>query len=387
MTNQVKAKSNEVIKNKEGVKGMKTKINEELRVIKQTDLKIDNEMTIRGIIINKLLGGESGFLKKEFDTYDNVIETLIAEIHLILLEDMRHIVLDMIDELEQENIAKAEKLCDRYFKTVKKIAFKQIKKIEIKAKNGLIEVLKGRAIDIAMLKIDNCYWDISNPLEGLDSIITDLPEYQYFYNEVLDRERKLDLEERVMEDLAYELEYNEDYVIGYDDDKPKIILDDEYYYNNLDFYEENHKDYEFITARKRLLDGEYVLELLYSDSYKDLMDELNVKIFDIAMLIIDNCYLDTTEELEALDSIMVELPEYQDFYNEVINRETKIELEEGIMEDLVIELKYKEDYIIGYKGDKPKIIINARYYDKNRADYGVEYYEDIEFKKTGPDFI
>ena len=57
------------------------------------------------------------------------------------------------------------------------------------------------------------------------------------------------------------------------------------------------------------------------------------------------------------------------------------------MEDLVIELKYKEDYIIGYKGNKPKIIIDARYYDKNRADYEVEYYEDIEFKKTGPDFI
>lgn len=136
-------------------------------------------------------------------------------------------------------------------------------------------------------------------------------------------------------------------------------------------------------VRKTLLrGGEAGRSLIGTEAYYDLIEEFKAKIFDIAMIIIDNSYLDTICELDELDSLVIDVREFEDFYNEVLDRETKIELEEGIMEDLVIELKYKEDYIIGYKGDKPKIIIKARYYDKNRADY-----EDIEFKKTGPDFI
>lgn len=375
------SKNNEVRRDEEGGKEMKNTINEELKTIKQTETTIDR------VIANKLLGRESGLLKKEFDTYDGVIKYSNTIYNIMFIENTVHIVLDMINELEEEYRAKVDKLYNKYFRKVKELAIKETRKKEIAIKKRIIDELKEKVLDIAMTIICNSYLDTIEELVELDSIMVDIPDFQYFYDKVLEREEKIELEEGIMEDLANELEYNEDYVIGYDGGKPKIILDDEYYYNNLDFYEENYKDYEFITARKRLLDGEYVLELLNSDNYKDLIDELTAKVFDIAMLIIDNCYLDTTDELEELDRILVSLPEYQNFYNEVINKDAKIDLEEELMEDLAMELKYREGYVIGYDGDKPKIIIDERYYNKNHVDYEDEYYENIEFKKTGPDFI
>lgn len=144
-------------------------------------------------------------------------------------------------------------------------------------------------------------------------------------------------------------------------------------------------NYEF--RQKLLKGGDTGNKFRYTKTYNDLIDELRWKAFDIAIIIINKSCLDAIETLDELDNIMVDLPsEFQDFYEEVLDRETKIEIEEELMEELEMELKYKEGYVIGYEGDKPKVMMNEKTYNDYLVDYEDEYYEDIEFVKTGPDF-
>lgn len=385
MTNQVKAKNNEVIKKEKGVNEMKEVYN---KLFKECDEKVMErgiqlaekvEKVFLNAITTSFLEFDMDLIEYRYGTPSEVVPDyeICKEVDWLFNDLLGHVDIDMSEfilTILGKTLEKLMILGNQPF-FIEYIYLGNT--VFITCKDKIIEIFNNppaRTIgEMVDMYLEDVYSDIGEDVilvlnSGSDNILhsifeRELEDWNYYRgkNDFLFEEwleEAINIEKCNVENICK--------LAGNKNEKGVNEMTN----NNIE-------------VRKILLrGGEAGKSLIGTKSYYNLIEEFKAKIFDIAMIIIDNSYLDTICELDELDSLVIDVREFEDFYNEVLDRETKIELEEGIMEDLVIELKYKEDYIIGYKGDKPKIIINARYYDKNRADY-----EDIEFKKTGPDFI
>ncbi len=118
-----------------------------------------------------------------------------------------------------------------------------------------------------------------------------------------------------------------------------------------------------LRARKEILAGtEKGRTYIETDVYYEVKEELKEEAKALFKEVATTHYMDTRDELSELNSILLNLPEYQSFYYTMLSTKDKIDIEEEIMEELAEEIGDTEGYVVVYDKDKVVMIISKEYY-------------------------